>query len=427
LIYLLIHFIIKLQDSENSSRVVNVMIPLGGNAFITKLGNPDSPEVITDQGLENWINVDSVCSIFFKLRKAETFNVSLRVKVVPSGSSTIRVSITGKESYETRIEGAESYIADIGTFSTDSSGYVQLDIQGISKTGQFFGEVAELLLSNVTGEVIFISDPDLFYFGRRGPSVHFSFDPCTCTEDALEYFYSEVNVPSGQDVIGAYFMANGFADGYFGMQVNSARERRILFSVWSDYDTDDPEEIPEDYRVQLLRKGELVQVNDFGDEGSGKQSILRHNWKAEEIYKFLINGVPVDSDNTKYTAWFCPPGSEWQLIASFLKPKVSTFLSGMYSFSENFIPDEGHIPREVLFGNQWVRTVDGIWKEMIKGRYTGDETSRNGRHDYAGGVSDSGHFFLKNCGFFDEMVETNVEFIRRPTNSPPEVDLENLP
>ncbi|TDA79183.1 DUF5077 domain-containing protein, partial [Halomonas marinisediminis] len=85
------------------------------------------------------------------------------------------------------------------------------------------------------------------YFGRRGPSVHLSYQ--LPAEKDIEWFYSEINVPEGEDVIGSYYMANGFRDGYFGIQVNSETERRVLFSVWSPYETQDPNNIPEDYKI----------------------------------------------------------------------------------------------------------------------------------------------------------------------------------
>jgi hypothetical protein len=71
----------------------------------------------------------------------------------------------------------------------------------------------------------------------------------------VSYYYSEINVPQGYDPVGSYYMANGFGQGYFGYQVNSATERRFLFSVWSGYHTDDPTQIPSEYTVQLNRKG----------------------------------------------------------------------------------------------------------------------------------------------------------------------------
>ena len=67
-------------------------------------------------------------------------------------------------------------------------------------------------------------------------------------------------VPEGNDVLGSYFMANGFAQGYFGIQVNSPTERRILFSVWSPFHTDDPSEIPD--QAILIAADTIVCLGD---------------------------------------------------------------------------------------------------------------------------------------------------------------------
>ena len=72
-------------------------------------------------------------------------------------------------------------------------------------------------------------------------------------------------VLKGSDLLGSYFMANGFAEGYFGIQVNSQTERIILLSLWSPLKTDDPTSIPEDQKIKLLKKGDDVISNDFGE------------------------------------------------------------------------------------------------------------------------------------------------------------------
>lgn len=59
-------------------------------------------------------------------------------------------------------------------------------------------------------------------------------------------------------------MANGFGQGYFGIQVNSLTQRRVLFSVWSGFSTDDPNAVPAEYKVVLKKAGPGVTVNDFG-------------------------------------------------------------------------------------------------------------------------------------------------------------------
>ena len=112
-----------------------------------------------------------------------------------------------------------------------------------------------------------------FYFGRRDPSVHLSY---FMPDDVdVKWFYNELVVDKGDDPIGSYFMANGFGEGYFGIQVNSNSERRILFSVWSPFVTDNPAEIPDSDKIVLLKKGKDVVTGEFGNDGSGGQSFMR--------------------------------------------------------------------------------------------------------------------------------------------------------
>ncbi len=81
----------------------------------------------------------------------------------------------------------------------------------------------------LVGRTAFVpnNEGNFFHWGRRGPSVHLNY-PLPAGFDA-SWFYNEVTVPPGQDIQGSYFMACGFAQGYFGMQVNSPTERHILF------------------------------------------------------------------------------------------------------------------------------------------------------------------------------------------------------
>ena len=61
-------------------------------------------------------------------------------------------------------------------------------------------------------------------------------------------------------------MANGSREGYFGIQVKSREERWVLFSIWSPYVTDDPSQIPEEQRIQLIKSGQDVLLDEFGNE-----------------------------------------------------------------------------------------------------------------------------------------------------------------
>ena len=414
---------------------------MGGNAFISEYGSPGSPgEEITEEGLDNWISADTVFSIFFRMSRPETIRIDLRLRIPRSSQSKLKVSFPssnngdeGAIEYEINIAdamGGEYQNIQVGQFDIQEGGYVRFNLQGIMRTGEFFAQVSHLLLSHELpdNEIVFNSTQES-YWGRRGPSVHLRY-PISSSEYSAEYFYNEVSVPEGADAIGLYAMATGFSGGYFGIQVNGPVERRVLFSIWSEFDTDDPGQIPEDYRVKLIRKGPGVFVGQFGDEGSGAQSYVKFNWRAGNTYRFLVRARPLDSESTEYTAWFKRPESqEWQLVASFNKPKVSIYLKDLYSFLENFDPEQGHLERQAHFGNQWIRDSNGQWLELTECRFTGDATSRLGRRDFAGGLKDDGTnmFFLRHCGFFSDSVPTNQNFYRAATGNEPDVDVENLP
>jgi hypothetical protein len=266
------------------------------------------------------------------------------------------------------------------------------------------------------------NEGNFFYWGRRGPSVHLNY-PIADT-DKVAWFYSEVTVPEGQDRVGSYFMADGFSVGYFGMQVNGPAERRVLFSVWSPFTTDDPKAIPDSLRIVLVRKGDAVHAGTFGDEGAGGQSYLVYPWIAGTTYRFLLHAEPHANNHTRFTAWFyAPQEGRWQLIACWDRPATHTWLTHLHSFLENFEPEEGDHPRSAYYGNQWIGDSAGHWTPLTRARFTGDNTARKGyRQDYAGGLHGD-TFFLHNGGFFNAYTPLDSWFeCPAPNASSPPVD-----
>jgi len=350
-------------------------------------------------------------------------HVGLNAKV-PEGTSVIRVTVGG-ESKEITLANTDYQDLVVGKFDLPSAGYHYIEVQGISNSGYWIGDINEVLIGGfaTAGPLIYVKDG--FYFGRRGPSVHLSFLLPGDTD--VQWFYNEITVPEGDDVIGSFFMANGFAGGYFGMQVNSEMERRILFSVWSPYNTDNPAEIPEESKVLLLGKGRGVTTGEFGNEGSGGQSYKVFDWQAGNTYKFLLRGEPNGDNYTAYTAYFyAPEEGEWRLIAGFNRPLTNTYLTRFHSFLENFIPATGFIRRKGLFSNQWIRDKDGNWQELTKAKFTADATARKeARLDYAGG-SEGTSFYLENCGFFDDAATLDIKLERSSTGNPPDIDFSQL-
>lgn len=324
------------------------------------------------------------------------------------------------------ISNTDFQTLEAGMFSVEKAGYYFLEIQGKSNTGETIADIDSFTLegSALNEGITYVKED--FYWGRRGPSVHLNY---TAPEGKdIVWFYNEITVPEGDDTLGSYFMANGFAEGYFGMQVNSSTERRILFSVWSPYETQNPDEIPDDYKIILLGKGEGVTTGEFGNEGSGGQSYKVFNWKAGQTYKFLLKGSPSTNNSTDYTAYFFDPTEgSWSLIASFRRPHTSTYLKRQHSFLENFITQTGNISRMGVYGNQWVYDTEGEWHELTEAKFTADATAKKGsRVDYAGGAKGN-TFYMKNCGFFDDMTEMNTMHTRTPNGKAPEIDFALLP
>jgi len=398
-------------------------VPMGGNAFST--GGEAGPGV---RGGWRWDRPETVISCFFRVDRPADLQIALRALV--QGESRIRATAAGK-TFTADLKGAEPAAFPLGSIRVERAGYVRVDLQGIAKTGSVFAEASDLEITSATPELMLScvkdNEANRFYWGRRGPSVHLSFRMPEAR--TMEWFYSELTVPDGKDPIGSFFMANGFGEGYFGIQVNGPTERRILFSVWSPFRTDNPRDIPEDQRVVALAKGEGIRIGEFGNEGSGGgQSFLVYPWRSGDTYRFLNRAKPDGKGNTIYTAWFHSPATEeWQLIASFRRPKTDKHLTGIHSFLENFSDRNGWIERQGHYGNQWARDIDGKWHPIREARFTGDDIARRGyRLDYAGGVVGN-DFFLRNGGFFADTVKLDSRFTRPSDERPePEIAVDKL-
>ena len=291
-------------------------VPLAGNSFRTA-------PVPGRDGLRRgdavvWDDRRAVFSIFFRVDRAADLELELVARNT-GGRSTIVASVDD-ETFKAAIEDQDFKPHRLGAIRVAKPGYVRVDLAGTERTGPSFGEFRDLLVSSHTDglqlDYVKNNDGNMYYWGRRGPSVHLRYE--VPRELELQYAYSEITVPLGQDPIGSFYMANGFGEGYFGMQVNGPRERRILFSVWSPFKTDNPRDIPQDQRIVALGKGDGVRIGEFGNEGSGGQSFLVYPWKTATTYRFLTEVKPDGHGSTIYTAWFGEKGSEnWRLIASF--------------------------------------------------------------------------------------------------------------
>ncbi len=395
-------------------------VPLGGNAYVTERADKVR---ISDEGVENWTSSKTTVSVYFHVDKPQTITLSLQGK----GHATMRMICNGKKQ-NVKFNSDEPTTAGNLKIKISKPGHVRVDLKGVKRDGGNFAHITDLMVAYADGKVTCVYNYP-FYWARRGPSVHLGYALPKGSD--YEWFYNEVTVPKDGEVMHSYYMATGFSEGYFGMQYNSKTERRVLFSVWSPFDTQDPRNIPEDQRIRLLRRGKGVHIGEFGNEGSGGQSFMNYPWKPGTTYSFLMRVRPDGKGNTIYTAYFyATEEEEWRLVAEFLRPQTNTWYKGAHSFLENFNPEQGYLARKAQYQNQWARTTDGRWVRPSHVTFTNDATAHAGvRLDYIGGQTDDGKaLYLKMGGFFDGNLKsgTRISLPAYDNTQPPQIDWEAL-
>lgn len=402
-------------------RAYKLFIPLGGNTFNTSQVDPIE---LKAQGLSSWRGVAQEATIFVYSNRSVLTDLSL---LTSRHQHRARYQITVNQ---TKIEVDTPVHSDqilLGVHQLQE-GYNSIRLQGL-ETSISFPEVRTLkVASDEILELHYVKENQnqRFYWGRRGASVHLRY---VLPSAPIKWMFSEIEIPLDHDPIGMFAMANGFKEGYFGLQVNSENERRILFSVWSPYQTQDPNLIPNDLKVRLIKMGIDVQVQEFGHEGSGAQSYLIFPWKSGVRYQFL-NSIEPDGNETIYSGYFKDPEQgQWRLIARFIRPNTSTWYQQPHSFLENFNPEFGHQERSVYYRKLWMRDVHQTWHKLNQATFTTDEIGKLGyRVDFQGGsILDA--FFLKHCGFFTNQFTSQTKIytlFKVDQEMPPDLDFEAI-
>ena len=250
---------------------------------------------------------------------------------------------------------------------------------------------------------------------RNCASVHLKYP--LASEQKAEWFYNEIRPKT--DPKYTYYEACGWHRGYFGIQVNSPTERRIIFSVWdAGKEAVDRNKVGDDNRVKLLKKGDGVVAGDFGNEGTGGHSHMVYNWKTNAVHRFLVHAEP-QGDATIYSGYYYfNEKKAWGLIAKFRAPKDGSFMKGLYSFNENFGGSNGDLQRMAEFGPVYVAGPDKAWKEHLEAQFSCDATGKGDRFDYASGAKGD-RWFLSNGGAYSNGVKFGDKFSRINTTVRP--------
>ncbi|MEN6427933.1 MAG: DUF3472 domain-containing protein, partial [Phycisphaerales bacterium] len=364
-------------------------------------------------GVSRWTDPNLKVLWFGRIATAGKLDCSVALRLPAEATSRLRLTVAGQSAEATIVGGGANLVtAGFGSFDIHEPGYQRFTLESLNPAGQPFGDLDALILDGpAAAGAHFNLKPR-----RNAASVHLIYPVEKDVEVAA--FYCEMT--GLEDPLWTYYMACGWHRGYFGMQVNSPTERRIIFSVWdSGNEAVDRDKVADEDRVKLVAKGEGVYSGDFGNEGTGGHSHLKYMWKTGEVQRFLVTAKPTDATHTIYSGYyFHPDKKQWFLISSWRAPKEGGYMRGLYSFSENFGGANGHLLRKALYGNQWIRTADGRWIELTTATFSHDPTGKADRLDRFMGL-ENGRFFLAHGGFGEGFTPYREKFTRPPTGKAP--------
>ena len=356
-------------------------------------------QIRADNGVSGWKSANQKVLWFGELRRKGKLTASVRGK--GHEGRLFRLEVGGVTKKAVFKEG----VAHFGDYEIKELGYTRFELTADSDSdGE--GVIEALVLDGEASQDAHFNVKER----RNAASVHLAYP--VGKDERVSAFYNEVTAV--EDPVATFYMACGFSRGYFGMQVNSETERRIIFSVWdsgSGSDAKDRTTVAKEDMTQLLAKGDGVEASVFGNEGTGGHSHLVYPWKTGEAQKFVVTVKPDGAHAIFSGYWFHPEKKNWMLIASFRAPKAEGYLRGLHSFSENFGGQNGHLRRKALYGPQWIASADGQWRELTRATFSHDPTGKEDRLDRFMGV-ENGHHFLSHGGFVEGFTKYGTPFDR---------------
>ncbi len=393
--------------------------PLSIPAFTAYLGpDPNGARVSKDDGITDWNTATNKIKWSGQLKNTGDLSIQVRLTLKKNEPLELHLKLGDQFKRLTVTGTGVSMLADFGELSVTRNGYHTFILSSPAPSGK----IEELTLDGPPAKDAHFN----FKPRRNSASVHLSY-PIE-REEEISAFYCELT--GIEEPLWTYYMACGWHRGYFGMQINSPTERRIIFSVWdSGGEAADRNKVGQEDRVTLIAKGESVNSGSFGNEGTGGHSHLKYQWETGVKQRFLVTAEPVDSTHTIFAGYyFHPEKKTWILISSWKAPKEGKRLRGLYSFSENFAGKNGNLLRKASYGNQWVRTSAGEWKEITTAKFSHDETGKADRLDRFMGLTKKNEFFLSQGGFVEGFTKFGTPFERKPSKrSPKDMNLPPLP
>ena len=416
-IFKIINFIVfVLAFNVVVAQETNTIIGVQGNGYYA------NTHLKKDVGEDNesneyiWNDTSVYLKVYFFPQQIGTILTGLSIKKF-NGTATLQVSMDNNpKKFIIKITASNvDQQIPVGNFNINSIAYQYLKIKAIHYTGDRLPNIENMFISSKNN--IEIKYNKSVY--KAAPSVHLRYQ--VPGDSIVKWFYTEVTVPKEVDhSVNAYYETNGFHSGYGGIQINSLKERRFIFSIWSKFVTDNPSQIPSDYAVNLKRKGNDVFTGEFGNEGSGGHSHLVAKWETGKTYHFLTGIKSILGDSATYVGYYASPNDNytWHLLSEWTQNKTDTKLGfkNLYAFVENF-GDNGDDYFKAYYGNQWIVTPSGHWVEIYQAKFTTTaKPDKHQRYDYGAGV-EKNQFYMYSGGF-NHLNKLNAgDIITRPLNN----------
>lgn len=407
--------VVAVSVLASQAQAAELRVP-AATAYLTPTAG--GARVSAKNGITGWRDPKTKVQWFGQLKATGNLNAAVVVRLPKDATAKLRLTVADHEREATAVgAGLEQPVTvAFGAYAIPAAGYRSFTLETLGTAP--LGAVDALILDGPAVEgAHFNLDPR-----RNAASVHLAYP--TPDGAKIEWFYTEVTAVL--DPVTTFYMACGFRRGYFGMQVNSLTERRIIFSVWdagAGATANDRTKVDKDHQVSLLAKGEGVHTSVFGGEGTGGHSHLKTMWKTGMPQRFLVTAQPGEGKHTVYTGYYFHPDKQaWMLIARMKAPQDGGYLRSLHSFSENFDGSTGHLQRKALYGNQWIRTADGKWTELTAATFSHDPTGKQNRLDRFMGVTEN-QFFLAHGGFVTGFSKFGERFTRLGGGRPPEITL----
>lgn len=172
--------------------------------------------------------------------------------------------------------------------------------------------------------------------------------------DSATCLYGEITVLATHPAIyycGANWHPGEPAGGYCGIQHNSAKEKRTIFSIWDTSRKLHPKVSEADAKSLF---------NRFGGEGEGAHTHMVWDWQLGETFQFFVQKQPgPEAETTAARYYIYDRGlKKWRHSATITSPKgdkkseasVATIGGGgLASFLENFSGKDRDVPKLALY------------------------------------------------------------------------------